>query len=65
MQKEAKNKQITDANNKSQSTNELQEFHFAGGLEYEPLTVQARNREEAEEIWQKERKKVEQIKTSE
>ncbi len=37
----------------------LEEFHFAGGREYEPLTVHAVSREEAEEIWIRERKKVE------
>lgn len=58
MQKESKNKQITGAQNKEA---ELEEFHFSGGGEYEPLSVKARSREEAEEIWQKERKKVEPI----
>jgi hypothetical protein len=59
MQKESKNKQITGLRNKTEA--ELEEFHFSGGLEYEPLTVRARSREEAEEIWLKERKKVEPI----
>lgn len=49
MLKNYKNKLITDSENKDE---ELQEFHFAGGLEYEPITIQARSREEAEEIWQ-------------
>lgn len=34
------------------------EFHFAGGLEYRPLTVKARTREEAQKIWEKQRIKV-------
>lgn len=36
-----------------------QEYHFAGGLEYEPLTVKAASQEEAEKLWQQLRKKVE------
>lgn len=61
MEKNYKNKQITDTETKTPQTNEgaLEDFFFAGGGEYEPLTVQARSREEAEEIWQKQRKKVE------
>lgn len=54
MLKNYKNKQIAESENR-----ELEEFHFSGGGEYEPLTVKARSREEAEEFWQKERKKVE------
>lgn len=61
MQKEAKNKQVTGVTNKAEG--ELQEFHFAGGGEYQPLSVHARSREEAEEIWRKERKKVEPSQT--
>lgn len=38
---------------------QLEEFHFAGGREYEPLTVRAVSCKEAEEIWLRERKKVE------
>lgn len=36
-----------------------QRYHFSGGGEYEPLSVEAGTQEEAEEIWQRERKKVE------
>ncbi len=36
-----------------------QEYHFAGGLEYEPRTGKAASREEAEKLWQQLRKKVE------
>jgi hypothetical protein len=57
MLKNYKNKQITDIDNKDNEV--LEEYHFPGGLEYEPLTVRARNREEAELIWQQKRKKVE------
>jgi len=57
MIKNAKNKQIVDSETKIEG--ELQEFHFAGSGEYEPITILARSREEAEEIWQSKRKKVE------
>lgn len=59
MIKDAKNKQQTDSADKSQSEAPLEEYHFAGGGEYEPLAVQARSREEAEKLWQGKRKKVE------
>ncbi len=50
---------IEKAKNKIIGEPSLEEFHFAGGREDEPLTVLARSREEAEEIWTRERKKVE------
>lgn len=36
----------------------LQEYHFAGGTEYQPMTIKAKSREEAEEIYEKEKQKV-------
>ena len=45
--------------NKVVSQNEeanLLEFHFSGGLEYEPLTVRAATRDEAEAEWERLRK---------
>lgn len=59
MQKEYKNKAVDPEKVKTKSEEALEEYHFPGGLEYEPLTVRARSREEAEEIWLKQRKKVE------
>ena len=61
MQKNSKNKMIdgSGTNDKSAETAREQEYHFAGGLEYEPLTVKAASREEAEKLWQQNRKKVE------
>lgn len=59
MQKEAKNKIIGAADAQNKTEQPLQEFHFAGGGEYEPITVQAKTPEEAQEIWKRERKKVE------
>ena len=63
MQKDSKNKMIdgTQAKNKSGQSPPEQEWHFSGGLEYEPATVRAKSREEAETIWLQTRKKVEQI----
>ncbi|MCX6756338.1 MAG: hypothetical protein NTX85_03285 [Candidatus Nomurabacteria bacterium] len=36
----------------------INSFHFAGGMEYEPLTVEAGSREEAEKLWEARRVKV-------
>lgn len=52
--KNYRNKQITEAENKEV----LEEYHFAGGGEYLPMTVKAKNQEEAEKIYLKERKKI-------
>ena len=41
------------------------EYHFAGSGKFHPLTITAVSREEAEKIWQKERKKVEDINNQE
>lgn len=38
-----------------------QEYFFPGGLEYKPLTVTAHSREEAEEIYEKTKQKVEPL----
>jgi len=63
MQKDSKNKMIDGAGikDKAAEVRTEQEYHFAGGLEYEPLTVKAASREEAEKLWQEKRKKVEPI----
>lgn len=53
----SKNKQITETSHKAEG--ELQEFHFSGGGEYEPLTIKARSLAEAEKLWREQRKKVE------
>ena len=37
----------------------LQEYHFAGGLEYKPLTVKAKSQAEAQELWETQREPVE------
>lgn len=36
----------------------LDEYFFSGGLEYEPQTISAENREDAEKIWEETKKKV-------
>lgn len=41
-----------------------QEFFFAGGLEFKPQTVTATSREEAEEIYEKTKQKVEPLPTN-
>lgn len=42
-----------------------QEYFFPGGLEYKPLTVTAHSQEEADEIYEKEKQKVELLQPSE
>ncbi len=42
-----------------------QEYFFPGGLEYKPLTVTANSQEEADEIYEKEKQKVDTLPTSE
>ena len=54
MQTNNRNKAITSAETKSAEI----EFHFPGSGEYEPLTVKATSREEAQAIWEKEKKSV-------
>lgn len=54
MIKESQNKSINQ-----KPKGELQEFHFAGGLEYVPQTIKAESREEAEKVWAETRIKVE------
>jgi len=62
---------ITDARNKAmqqadaKTKTELQSYHFPGGGEYEPMTVSASSREEAEQKWRETRKKVEPSQTIE
>ena len=46
-----------EARNKDKSL--LEEYHFSGSGEYLPLTIRARDREEAEAIWRQQRIKVE------
>jgi hypothetical protein len=39
-------------------TKSKEPYHFAGGLKYKPQTIQASSREEAQEEWEKSRKKA-------
>ena len=59
MLKEAKNKAIENEDAKTKVEEIEQEYHFAGGLEYQPQTVLASSLAEAEKIWQKTRVKIE------
>ena len=38
-----------------------QEYFFPGGLEYKPLTIKANSQEEADEIYEKTKEKVEPL----
>lgn len=59
MQAKQKDKMISGDEAKNKQEQPFEDYHFAGGGEYEPLAVQARSREEAEEIWRQKRTKVE------
>ncbi len=59
MQTKQKDKMISVDEAKNKSEQSLEEFHFGGGGEYQPITVRAASREEAEAIWTRERTKVE------
>lgn len=53
---------LDKAKNKALEPEEVrvkQIYHFPGGLEYEPQSVEAESREEAEVIYEKSRKKIE------
>jgi len=41
-----------------------QEYFFPGGLEYKPQTINAESQEEAEEIYEKTKEKVEPLLTN-
>lgn len=55
MQKNYKNKMVSEAKNKSEG---LQEFFYPGGGEYEPITILAENQERANELYETQKKKV-------
>lgn len=59
MQREYKNKQMAVGNVSTKSPAETgalqEEFFFPGGGEYQPLTVTAENRDQAEEVWKERR----------
>lgn len=58
MLKDEKNKMLNEKDVKTKEVEVLEEFHFPGGLEYKPMTIKAKSREEAEAIWEKKREKV-------
>lgn len=52
---------IEKSTNKSMEKKEVstkEEYHFAGGMEYKPITIKAESREEAEKIYKEKREKV-------
>lgn len=52
---------LDKAKNKALEPEEVrvkQIYHFPGGLEYEPQSVEAETREEAEDIYEKSRKHI-------
>lgn len=53
MQTNNKNKMIGKEEVKTK-----QEYFFSGGLEYEPQTIRADSRDEAERLWKESRRKV-------
>lgn len=52
--------QPEDTENKkvTKTAKRTEEYHFAGEGKYAPHTVTAENQEQAQEIWEKERKEV-------
>lgn len=56
---------ITDAKNKITGGEWFEEFHFSGSGEYEPQTIRARTREEAEQEWQRTRVPIYKIRVEE
>jgi hypothetical protein len=58
MEKNYKNKMVTEGKNKTES--KLQEFFYPGGGEYQPLTILAASQEKADELYETQRKKVDQ-----
>lgn len=58
MLKSEKNKMLGSEDIKNKEVEQSIEYHFPGGLEYKPMTVKAKNREEAEAIWEKKREKA-------
>jgi hypothetical protein len=64
MIKNSKDKMIiggAEISHKATETTEMIPFFFPGSTEYIPITVNARNLEEATEIWREKRKKVDKI----
>ena len=59
MQREYKNKQMAVGSVSTKAPAETgvpqEEFFFSGGGEYQPLTVTAESRDQAEEIWKERR----------
>ena len=43
---------------KNKEVEQVEEYCFPGGLEYKPMTVRAKSRDEAMAIWEKQREKV-------
>ena len=55
MQTEYQNKAIKPESVKNKT---LLQFHFAGGMEYQPLTIEAASYDEALKIWEKEKQPI-------
>ena len=52
---------IEKSTNKSMEKKDVktkEDYHFAGGMEYLPMTIEAESREEAEKIYKEKREKV-------
>jgi hypothetical protein len=52
------NKMIGGSNKPEIKNKVVEEYHFAGGMEYKPITIEAESREEAEKIYKVKREKV-------
>lgn len=56
MQTQYQNKQMVPDHTEAAGPN--QEYHFSGGGEYEPITIEAHSQSEAHRLWIQKRKKV-------
>lgn len=57
MEKDYKNKKLEP--NKTKEPEEMQEFHFPGDCQFQPMTIKARDNTEAIRKWEEERIRVE------
>lgn len=58
MQEKKQTKEMKSRDVLNKGSNILEEYHFSGGGEYEPMTITATSRESAEAEWLQRRVKV-------
>jgi len=58
MQEKIRSKEMQPRDTLNKGSNIIEEYHFPGGGEYEPMTIEATSRESAEAEWLQRRRKV-------